>query len=409
MRVTTAADLLRDAEQLCYEMRSRSLAVTQEDWTAVEAASRHALTQVIGLAVTEHQADPGMRRTWEDLGKQHPLSSSYTAAGVDAVSPSTLPRLAMVLSVLGDVLAHDPHHVPEPIPSDDQVEAARRILSIIAVTARQAIATGRLADGQGPFDAGRQAESLLDALGAPRSFPMSLRRIQSASLAVAVSDQDALAQAAALWDSAFRAEMSRSIIPSLDVLRALANTGRHAYAVSVRAAQRLEIGVAPERLGTLIDAAHALGGIEENWPKVATTLVKPGHHFIGASRDLYVALAHTQKELEAELSQIDLGAAARSVRWLSDRVAQHVADNSRLPERLLQSGLVFAPAGTVRPTPERLPARTKRRFTAADICDYPTFVDAWDRAGLATQAARSHVLDDDHTLRLSTRHQLAIA
>mgnify|MGYP000920405833 CR=1 FL=1 len=275
--------------------------------------------------------------------------------------------------------------------------------------ARQAIATGRLGDCLAPFDAGRQAESLLDALGVPRAFPRSLHRIQSVSLVQALKGTDDLARAAALWDNAFREEMSRSMVPSLDVLRSLVNTGRHVYAVSARAALHSGSEAEPERLAALRDAGSALAAIEQNWPKVATTLVGPGHAFIGASRDLYVALTVFQKELKTRDPRIDLESTDRSLSWLADRASQHVAENSRLPERLLKSGLVFAPAGTVRPTPARLPARTKRRFTAADTDDYPTFVTAWQRAEGSARAVRGFVYDPPFTLGRAPALDAALA
>ena len=59
-----------------------------------------------------------------------------------------------------------------------------------------------------------------------------------------------------------------------------------------------------------------------------------------------------------------------------------------MPERLLKSGLVFAPAVSLRATPARLPAIAKRRYTAADIDDYPNFVDSWERAQRAAPRVR---------------------
>ncbi|MCA9768951.1 MAG: hypothetical protein KC485_09060, partial [Gemmatimonadetes bacterium] len=255
MNVTTAADLLHEAEMLCREMRTCALPVTAEDWAAVDRASRRALTQLVGLPAVGTIDDADVRRQWRDLVR-HPGPYRPPPNGwhVEADDPRTVPRLAMVLSVLGDVLAHDPQHLPQPIPSDDQVETARRLLTITAVTARQAIATGRLGDCLAPFDAGRQAESLLDALGVPRAFPRSLHRIQSVSLVQALKGTDDLARAAALWDNAFREEMSRSMVPSLDVLRSLVNTGRHVYAVSARAALHSGSEAEPERLAALRDA-----------------------------------------------------------------------------------------------------------------------------------------------------------
>jgi len=106
------------------------------------------------------------------------------------------------------------------------------------------------------------------------------------------------------------------------------------------------------------------------WGSV-TTAMRPSHEYVTATRELHAALTETTHDgLRAhDVSEItenlDIGQALGDLRYAARDVADMVRDVQHLPDQLLRSQLLFAPARKLTPSVERLHERTAGRYVPA--------------------------------------------
>ena len=228
-----------------------------------------------------------------DDGFRYASSSIETRPDIrpaDPTDPHPLARTSCALGAMADLIRDSRDHGPAVLPNDGEAAgAAVHILSLAAVAARHTIAYSSLDDVARPVAVGRYAERAIDGLRDLAVQPVSLHHLASVHPEPApASLNDRLEAALHAWQASARHEIDR-LIPSVDVLRQIANQGAHLCAV------RASLGdVSEEQANHLRDSAHALAQGENAWGSL-TTLSRPSHEFVTASRELFETLASVEK------------------------------------------------------------------------------------------------------------------
>lgn len=297
----------------------------------------------------------------------------------DPTDPHPLARISCALGAMADLIRDSRDHGPAVLHSDGEVAgAARHVLSLAAVAARHTIAHGPLDDAIRPVLIGRYAERLIDSLRDVALQPSSLDRLTSVHPErVRTSLNDRLEAALHTWQRTARNEIGR-LIPSVDVLRQIANQGAHLCAVRASVEQ-----VSAEQASHLRDSAHALARGEKAWGRL-TTLTRPSHEFVTASRDLFktlgaVAQAARHPDLDARrvADDLDRGLAV---------VSELMTLTRSLPDRLLTANVLRGPAKSLRATDDRLQDRARGRYVHVRRADAPELGSAWEKAASSISA-----------------------
>jgi hypothetical protein len=188
------------------------------------------------------------------------------------------------------------------------------------------------------------------------------------------------------WGTAARAELNRTV-PSTDVIRNVMNQGIHLYAVSARLLEAAEFAGEPvgdtvaAARGSLHTAMETMGQADRLWGSV-TTAMPPSHEYVAAARELHAVLTDVSHDglhprgINEIANNLDLGKALEDLRYASGDVTDLVRDVQHLPDPLLRSGLLFAPAGKLTPSVARLHDRATGRYVAVLPVEAPDLVTA---------------------------------
>ena len=439
MSTTTALELLEQADLLTRRLRKVDAPTTTAQWESFDVTLHRLLLELIGTdAANVRTADPGWRalhlaiRSYPTplrppvgiqlltgqaahyLGKTrvavrddihsghlravkqdgvHLLDSSDIDARpdihpADATNPHPLSRITCHLGALADLLHEGRTTGPEVLTGHGETAGAtRHVLSLAAVAARHTLAHGQIEDGARPPLVCQYAERVIDNLRDVALQPASLDRLASTMpVAHSVTLNDRLEAALHHWGRSARIEINRPI-PSVDVLRQIANQGAHLC--DVRAL--LEPNVEGPGAKSLREDAAALAAAGRAWDRL-TTLTRPSHEFVATSRELHETLTrvvdsvrdpHLEGSLDQRRASADLDRGLVTV--------GHLAALTRsLPERLTAAGVLRGPAKTLRGADDRLHARTRGHYAVARHGDVSTLAPAWRRASyLAAQSDRS--------------------
>jgi len=320
------------------------------------------------------------------------LPSRQDVRPADPLSPEPLPRLSCTLGVAADLMAENrgqvTHDVDAGFESLDSATAPvlAHVLGIIQVAASHAVRVGPLSDVDRPLAVARYSAKALDALGdVGRGAPM----LNTASFALPphpVSLNERLESGLRQWITAARAELNR-IVPSTDVIRNVMNQGMHLYAVSARLLEAAEFAGEPVgdaaagARGSLHTAMEAMGQADRLWGSL-TTAMPPSHEYVAAARELHVALTDTThdglhaRDVNEITENLDIGQALDDLRYAARDVGDMIHDVQHLPDQLLRSGLLFAPAGKLTPSVERLHERAAGKYVAVLPHEAPDLVTA---------------------------------
>ncbi|MHB8186298.1 MAG: hypothetical protein ACYDDU_09440 [Dermatophilaceae bacterium] len=338
----------------------------------------------------------------------------------DPLSPEPLSRLACTLGVAADLMAENRGHltrdVDAGVESFDSATAPvlAHVLGIVHVAASHAVRVGPLSDVDRPLAVARYSAKALDALGdVGRGSPM----LDTASFAPPpnpVSLNDRLESGLRAWVTAAQAELNRTV-PSADVIRNVMNQSVHLYAVSNRLLEANEFtgesfsDTSAGARGSLHAAMEAMGQADRLWGSV-TTAMPPSHEYVTAARELHVALTETThdglhaRDVNEITMNLDVGQALADLRYAAQDVADLARDVQHFPDQLLRSGLLFAPAGKLTPSAERLHERAAGRYVSVHPNELPELASTARSAAIRTDAA---VRTLDQTL--SQAFPLAIA
>ncbi len=457
MSTTTGADLLARADRLTRQLRASEVPVSREQWERFDVTLHRLLHEIVGpgaahvrlhdparaalatvssaypsplrppaprpLRPTEAARQLARTDGWVRRQIRHgnlhvvrdgrdtylPATEVDTRTDItpaDPTDPHPLARLATTLGALAD-LAHEAgtsEHLL--LPGDGEAAgAAVHVLALGAVAARHALIHSPIADADRPLAIAQYAERAIDALRDCAHRPAGLDRL-TAVTPHRGSDHlnDRLEAAVYDWGQAGRGEMNR-LIPSVDVLRAFANQGTHLYAVTLQLLQASPAAdVAPTDLQKTTEAITTAAGkmrqADHAWARL-TTAARPTHEFVTASRTLFQTLQEVTTTLDAAPTGLEIERAIRDLAHGAEQLAELAAATQTLPNRLIESQLLFAPATVLKASLAKLDSRNKGRLVDVGAADVPDLPHHWHRASQAAQeAARAlHLTGRDPTAR----------
>ena len=216
---------------------------------------------------------------------------------------------------------------------------------------------------------GRYAERVIDSLRDVALQPASLDRLTSVHPEpVPTSLNDRLESALHTWEGSARQEISQ-LIPSVDVLRQIANQGAHLCQV-------LAVFEPPssDSARHLHAAALALTQADRAWGRL-TTLARPSHQFVTASRELFETLSTVAKA--SEHPTLDRGRVTTDLGRGVAVVSEMMTLTRSLPDRLLTANVLWGPARSLRSTDDRLHDRDRGRLVRVHQADAPDLASTW--------------------------------
>ncbi|MFW5473125.1 hypothetical protein ACOCJ5_07445 [Knoellia sp. CPCC 206450] len=450
MSSTTAGDLLTRAHHLTRILRDSNDPITADQWRTFDATVHRLLQQVLGpdgrnvplgdrrrlflvSVLRGYPAHPGQptpesrhdrpdhlgpdqdapveplrttasRHLRVVRGAPHGFAATQrldapcdSAVPADPTDPHPLARLSCTLGVLSDLVDQTLQPTGRWLERLDELGYVTRHITCIAlIAARHTLARGQLADLDRPLRIAQFAEQVVELLQVmePVPPPPLYRARVTFRYASPTSSQERLRIACDEWTKTALREVGRSL-PNAEALRTIAYQGAHLSAVT------LEVG---KCVGLPEDHVEALGNVTAHlraagkpWDHL-TTLNRPTQQMIPASRALFAELEATRARL-TDLGPVESRKALESLTVALDDVT-HVMSRARsLPERLVRSRLVFAPARRLRATPERLADIAKGRYVPVTLEDVPDLGGTWLRAASSLEwAQRTRQRSAVHTL-----------
>ena len=273
-------------------------------------------------------------------------------------------------------------------------------MGIIHVAASHAVRVGPLSDIDRPLAVARYSATALDMLGDVRRGSPMLAAASFSPPSNPVSLNARLESGLRQWVTAARAELNRTV-PSTDVIRNVMNQGIHLYAVSARLLEAAEFAGEPvgettaAARGPLEAAMEEMSQADRLWGSV-TTAMRPSHEYVTAAGELHAVLTDVTHDglhprgINEIAKNLDIGHALVDVQYAARDVAEMARDVQHLPGQLLRCELLFAPAGKLTPSVERLHERAAGRYVAVLPVEAPDLVTAAVTvaigSGLAAQA-----------------------
>jgi hypothetical protein len=258
--------------------------------------------------------------------------------------------------------------------------ATAHVLAITAVAARHTMQYLPLVEADRPLAVGQHAEANLTAIQSAAERPTGLVLIASVSTdSPTPTAEPRLTRVIEQWDRASENELAARV-PSADSLRFLLNQSTHIIGTTLAVAGgRGEVAIPEETIGLMARAAGALSGVENSWPRGLTTLTRPSHGFISASRDLFTALEEARQSAErmtpeARRETFD------GLSHVAANAARRLAAAHDLPSRLAKQHSLYAPARSLPSTPDRLADRAKGRVIQVRPHDLRGLDDLWGTA-----------------------------
>jgi hypothetical protein len=187
------------------------------------------------------------------------------------------------------------------------------------------------------------------------------------------------------WARAADAELTR-LIPSTEVLRAFANQGAHLYAATHRLIQdpTSNPGMGDDARSALsrelATGEHTFRAADQAWGQL-TNASRPSHEFFTSTRELYNALTQVRKlDLRAAPQDWSTQRALRDLDKATQRLSRLMETSRPLPDQLVRSGLLFAPARSVQASLQRLSARNRGVLVHGTPADCSALREAWPAA-----------------------------
>jgi excisionase family DNA binding protein len=341
-----------------------------------------------------------------------------TAADVppaDPASTNPLDQLTCTLGLLADMVVTERSRTT-PTPGDPLREDAQvapivaRVFAMTIVAARHALAHIPLQDADRPLAIAQYAEHSLDAL-ADIDRPSALNRVASfAPPSSPRTPNEELEAALRAWAGHARMELAKTI-PSTEVLRDIANQARHVYAVSARlAAASFTAGHLSEDAARAVheelrQPAQIMHRLQQQW-KTVTTATKPSHEYVTATTTLHASLTAIERECLLPsvhvdpAMRIDLDQALVDLRYAATDLVELTLAAAQLPEPLIRSGLLLAPARILPSTMERIHDRNHGRYVPILFEEGEALIDAAQKGSRAARQVRA-------TLEVSSRSNAA--
>jgi hypothetical protein len=288
----------------------------------------------------------------------------------------------------------------DPLRDDAQVAPVMaRVFAMTIVAARHALAHIPLQNADRPLAIAQYAEHSLDALG-DVDRPSALNRVASfAPPSSPRTPNEELEVALRAWDGQARMELAKTI-PSTEVLRDIANQARHLYAVTARlAAASFTAGHLSEDAARVVHEelhrpAQIMQRLQQQWETV-TTATKPSHEYVTATTTLHASLTAIERQslLPGErvepARRIDLDQAMADLRYATTDLSELTHTAAQLPEPLIRSGLLFAPARILQSRMERLHDRNHGKYVAIELTEGADVINAAQAGASAALQVRT--------------------
>ena len=323
----------------------------------------------------------------------------------DPASTDALDQLTCTLGVLADMVLTERSRTTrtsgfDPLRDDAQVAPVMaRVLAVTVVAARHALAQIPLQDADRPLMIARYAEYSLDALGNV-DRPSALNRVASFSPPSSPrGPNEQLEAALRVWAGHARNELAQNV-PSTEVLRDIANQARHLYAVSARlVAASISAGNLSEDTARVVHAelrepAQVMHRLQQQWETV-TTATKPSHEYVTATTALHSRLTAIEREILipgdqiAAPKRIDVDQALTDLRYTATDLVELTLASAQLPEPLIRSGLLFAPARILPSTMERVHDRSQGRYVPIQLKEGAALLATAHEGSIAARQARA--------------------
>jgi hypothetical protein len=145
--------------------------------------------------------------------------------------------------------------------------------------------------------------------------------------------------------------------------------------------------------------------LQQQWETV-TTATKPSHEYVTATTTLHSSLTAIERESLLPDDQveparrIDLDQAMADLRYAATDLVELTYTAAQLPEPLIRSGLIFAPARILPSTMERIHDRNHGRYVPILLEEGEALIDAAQKGSSAARQVRA-------TLEVSSRSNTA--
>ena len=349
------------------------------------------------------------------------LPTATDVRPADPASTNPLDQLTCTLGLLADMVVTErartaPTPGFDPLRDDAQVApVVARVFAMTIVAARHALAHIPLQDADRPLVIAQYAEHSLDALG-DLNRPSALDRV--ASFAPPTSPRtpnEELEAALRIWAGQGRMELAKTI-PSTEVLRDIANQARHVYAVTARlAAASFTAGDLSEDAARVVheelrQPAQVMQRLQQQWETV-TTATKPSHEYVTATTTLHASLTAIERESllpgdQADPARrIDLAQAMADLRYAATDLVELTHTAAQLPEPLIRSQLLFAPARILPSTMERIHDRNHGRYVPILLEEGEALIDTAQQGSSAARQVRASL---EVCSRSNTANELSI-
>src|SRR5450759_4467500 len=333
------------------------------------------------------------------------LPSAGEVQPADSRSSHPVDRLSCTLGALGDMVVAERSRkttIPgfDPLRDDAQVAPVMaRVFAITVVAARHALANIPLQDADRPLAIAQYAEHALDALGNVDQGSELNRVASFAPPSPPRGPNEELEAALRGWTTRARAELARTV-PSAEVLRDITNQARHLYAVSTAlmtasfTARHVSEDAARAVHVELREACEVMHVLAQQWETV-TTATKPSHEYVTATTTLHTHLTAIQRESLSPSSQIEsarrinVEQALADLRYAATDLSELTYTAAQLPEPLIRSGLLFAPARILPSTMERLHDRNHGKYVAIQLEEGAEIIDAAQQGSSAARHAQA--------------------
>jgi hypothetical protein len=323
----------------------------------------------------------------------------------DPRSNHPMDRLCCTLGALADMVVAERSRtttIPgfDPLRDDTQVAPVMaRLLAITVVTARHTLTNIPLQDADRPLLIAQYSEHALDTLG-DVNRPTQLNRVASfAPPSQPRGPNEELEAALRGWATNVRTELARTV-PSTDVLRDIANQARHLYAVTAA----LMTASTPARPASeearradhaeLRQAAEVMHTLAQQWETV-TTATRPSHEYVTATTTLHTQLTTIQHDSLSPSNhndsarRINVDQAMTDLRYAATDLSELSYTAAQLPEPLIRSGLLFAPARILPSTMERLHDRNHGKYVPIQLTEGAELINAAQAGASAGRGVRA--------------------
>lgn len=391
MSTTTAADLLERADLLTRALRNDDHSVTPERWAAFDHTMHRALTELLGphgTWIRDNRTGGPLQTVIDRYPTFDQPQPDHAELFTNFSSTDTHPlaRLTRTLAAFADLM-----HQPDDVRADvfrstaELANVTARLLTITAVAARYSMFHMPMREAIRPLTTGTFAETMLPELATTPGERLNrgLRVLAAVTATQPMLEGDRLDLAINRWDSATTEALGASV-PCAEVLHTLAIQGTHLYGVTARLFARHDSSAVPPAFRS---AVQHLARVDKTWIHGLTTLTPPSHQFIAASRDLYEQLARLNQQLTTDPESVESEATTAKLARAAHRLSRHLSAAEQLPEQLIRSELIFAPARQLAPHPDRITEHIRGRLATVRAHDADDLISAWHAGVTAARGA----------------------